>query len=139
MIPKEVNWNHPLSQATLTALCIPLLCAGYGAAKHPGGAEYFQNQGNYLEIRLGQRLFPAMSPGKSSLRKGFGLKFGFILSYPLVLGCLSIQTRVSLELIVLKTFPLWFSSWEGNGASVGFGGLGLLIFLKTRVGIFNVK
>lgn len=69
-----------------------------------------------------------MSPKKSSLRKGFGLKFGFILGYPLVLGCLSIQTHVSLELIAVKTFPLCFSSWEGKGASVGCGGLGLLNF-----------
>lgn len=53
--------------------------AGYGAAKHPAAAEYSQNQGNYLEILL----CPAMSLEKSSLRKGFGLKFGFVLGYPL--------------------------------------------------------
>lgn len=70
MIPKELNWNHPLSQATLTALCIP--CAGYGAAKPPGVAEYSPNQGNYLEIRLDQRLCPATSQENVPLGRDLG-------------------------------------------------------------------
>lgn len=97
--------------------------AGYWAAKHPGGAEYSPDQGNYLEIQLGLRETKSRDfvlEKKSSFRKGSGLKFGFILGYPLVLGCLSTQTRVSSGLIVLKTFPLSFSMgrksvWDLSG------------------------
>lgn len=86
----------------------------------------------WLDLReTKSRDCPAMTSEKSSFRKVFGLKFGFILGYPLVLGCLSTQTHVSLGLIVVKTFPLWFSSWEGNGDSVGFEGLGLLNFFVS--------
>lgn len=134
MIPKELNWNHALSQATLPALCIPL-CWLWGC-KTSCGAEYFQNQGNDLEIWLGQTLCPAVSPGKSSLRKGFGLKFGFILSYLLVLGCLCIQTCVSLELIVPKTFPLWFSYLGRKQGWCGIWGAWSIIFYVNYGGVF---
>lgn len=73
MIPKELKWESPPQPAHTHSLV-----HGCGAAKHPGAAEYSQHLGNCLEIRLGQRFCPAISPEKSSLKKGFGLKFGFI-------------------------------------------------------------